>query len=1348
MSGSDNGSYGNHAGDRAVNGGPTAAPPARSASPAKRSAADMERGQMGRKQQQQITPGSFSTLQNDGPTDFDEAMLGITSTSNGTDTQGTEIDPFAASNEVSMATNTATTSFELDGSVESSMNGDCHLSAAHKEPYSTEEVVQQVERVYGECNKPIDEGSRGVVISTKWLGRVLSRTREGLTSGQYPKEAREGPVGPVDNSDIIPEGGLQEPLLNDSEKFPFVPLKPGLTAGEEFEIVPHQAYDFIMGEYGYKSKYPIIRYAHDTAIESPSQNIMYETYPPTITIRKVPQPNQATEQTHTKPSGALAALHQRSERKTRGQNSPDDAIRLVSSRSERFQTFLARSKEAAGIPRTTKVRLWRLLNPENVTVELPNQQQATAMSLPTTRQTSPSRAADSLTAQLIVDQDTFQKMNLGTQLEHIDVQDETNNDKYNGKSTMDTIGLSQHQTIILEEQLGGPGGGEFRSDSKKSLKLLTRKLGGSKSESAPVSGRTSPAPTGAMTRGRARRDSRTRGTVGLTNLGNTCYMNSALQCIRSVEELAVFFLSSAYKKEINNDNPLGHNGAMATSYAGVLRGIYNDGATSAFSPSDFKRKLGTIQPLFSGYGQQDSQEFLSFLVDALHEDLNRIKKKPYNENPDSDDKTVHDPQAIIELGEVYRTNHRARNDSVAMDLFSGFYKNTMECPVCDRISITFDPYSLLTVQLPIESTFQHLITFVPLHGSPINHALDIDKNASIKSVKELIASKHPGVQADRLWMTEIYSSKVFKVFEDSTPISEANIVANDLIWLFELDDVPKNLPAPRKQTYSAYYRPTGDDAIVPDMDSPNADCFAVPIFSRHKDSFDNYKLGLHPLYITITREEAKDYEVILKKILIAVSKLTSRPILKEFDDGVSRVVESSGDLRSDEERPGAEDAAGVSDHSAQSEDSYVKVSIDKADLRADSGAQQDDAAMQVDEVESTVPAHFMEPGYFLSPALRHQLFDLKYAKSSEGMHCTSTPAYKEPPFPMHDRVKLSTRRSSVQSSVSDESTTSTGSAQRGNDDNDQSEESDDDSEKPDIVLSEPTMSTPFIMEDDDEEELPLNPLQPRSPRGGRRRAQKGKNKNHNKKNKHQNVKTYGNKDKGRYNSKQIHNYNRSPIAIKTVPDDEGPYYIQLGEGIVLDWHAEALDSLFGGDANTEGDLRGYRLTTDDGKGMPDFHDPELDAKKLKRAERKRHGIDLEDCFVETGKREVLSEDNAWYCNRCKEMRRAAKTLEIWTIPDILVVHLKRFGGNRSFRDKIDVFVDYPIEGLDMTDKVGLKEDGKEYVYDLFAVDNHYGGLGGGHYTALAKNFYDGEWYDYNGEFFDLAHFGYFVGDVN
>lgn len=174
----------------------------------------------------------------------------------------------------------------------------------------------------------------------------------------------------------------------------------------------------------------------------------------------------------------------------------------------------------------------------------------------------------------------------------------------------------------------------------------------------------------------------------------------------------------------------------------------------------------------------------------------------------------------------------------------------------------------------------------------------------------------------------------------------------------------------------------------------------------------------------------------------------------------------------------------------------------------------------------------------------------------------------------------------------------------------------------------------------------------------------------------------------------------------------------------MDWDTPSFNALFRAD-NEEDGAETKKLA----QVLPD---PELDAKRSKRQARKRSGVALDDCFTETAKGETLTEDNAWYCGRCKELRMANKKLEIWTAPDILVIHLKRFSAARQFRDKLDVVVDFPIEGLDLNDKVGLTE-GKDLTYDLIAVDNHYGGLGGGHYTAYAKNFVDSNWYEYNGK---------------
>lgn len=199
-------------------------------------------------------------------------------------------------------------------------------------------------------------------------------------------------------------------------------------------------------------------------------------------------------------------------------------------------------------------------------------------------------------------------------------------------------------------------------------------------------------------------------------------------------------------------------------------------------------------------------------------------------------------------------------------------------------------------------------------------------------------------------------------------------------------------------------------------------------------------------------------------------------------------------------------------------------------------------------------------------------------------------------------------------------------------------------------------------------------------------------------------------------------------------DDGGPL-IRLGEGIVVDWTEAAWDLVWGGSA--------YEAS---GKGIPTYTNPErladpaLDAKKKSRVQRRKNGITLDDCLDEFEKEEILSENDMWYCPRCKEHRRASKKFELWKTPDILIVHLKRFSSSGAYRrDKVDVLVTFPIENLDLRKRVIDQSDGKEEIYDLFAVDDHWGGLGGGHYTAFAKNFVDGKWYEYNGKLL-LAEF--------
>jgi len=132
------------------------------------------------------------------------------------------------------------------------------------------------------------------------------------------------------------------------------------------------------------------------------------------------------------------------------------------------------------------------------------------------------------------------------------------------------------------------------------------------------------------------------------------------------------------------------------------------------------------------------------------------------------------------------------------------------------------------------------------------------------------------------------------------------------------------------------------------------------------------------------------------------------------------------------------------------------------------------------------------------------------------------------------------------------------------------------------------------------------------------------------------------------------------------------------------------------------------------------------------AEEKDNGIfDLAKSFKMFQEVETLSAQDQWYCNKCKTHVQAEKKMELWTTPPVLILQLKRFSYTRYNRDKLEDFVQYPLEGLDM--RPFLLGEQKEAMYDLAAVSNHHGNLGGGHYTAYGRSSVDGHWYKFDDE---------------
>jgi len=127
-------------------------------------------------------------------------------------------------------------------------------------------------------------------------------------------------------------------------------------------------------------------------------------------------------------------------------------------------------------------------------------------------------------------------------------------------------------------------------------------------------------------------------------------------------------------------------------------------------------------------------------------------------------------------------------------------------------------------------------------------------------------------------------------------------------------------------------------------------------------------------------------------------------------------------------------------------------------------------------------------------------------------------------------------------------------------------------------------------------------------------------------------------------------------------------------------------------------------------------------------------VQLRQCIDAFQQCEELSQDDWVYCRKTQDFERSTKKLDIWSAPKILIVHLKRFGRERLLGplEKIESLVEFPLL-LDLGPWIRgpTQMDGAQYA--LFAVVNHSGTLGFGHYTAYARvgENSDRQWFDFN-----------------
>ncbi|GAB2272615.1 hypothetical protein Dimus_007437 [Dionaea muscipula] len=569
------------------------------------------------------------------------------------------------------------------------------------------------------------------------------------------------------------------------------------------------------------------------------------------------------------------------------------------------------------------------------------------------------------------------------------------------------------------------------------------------------------------------------GLTGLLNLGNTCFMNSALQCMAHTPEVVEYFLGD-YKKEINYKNPLGMNGELALAFGQLLRKLWAPGRIPV-APRAFKSTLSSFAPRFSGYNQHDSQEFLAFLLDGLHEDLNRVKSKPYIEARDTDDRDDN------EVADEYWQNYLARNDSIIVDLCQGQYRSSLVCPLCKKLSVTFDPFMYLSLPLPSTTMRTMTLTVISTDGMtpPLVSTVTVPRCGRYKDLVQALSTACSLRDDEILLVAEVYNYKIIRFLDDPSD-SLALIRDEDYLVAYRLEKGCENWPL-------VVFMHEGWSKI---MQSSSWKMFGIPLVTRI------------PSFSSGSQIEEKFLKLL-------------RPFLRLDADTVDN-FDDTGSMDDEDTNMGETNSSFADDDSSSNTDAGLCVQLKNC-------------------------FHF-------------------YLPDNQSIM-------------MGSRTKLR-KLSSV----------------------------------PGIIKK-------------------LNVLV-------------------------------------RWSDEMIRRYDTSRLS-----------------------------------------------------SLPGIFKPELGYK------RSSESVSLYKCIEAFLKEEPLGPEDMWYCPSCKTHRQAIKKLDLWRLPEILVIHLKRFSYSRYLKSKLDTYVDFPLFDLDLSGFIANKNGTSLSSYMLYAVSNHYGVMGGGHYTALVSH--GNRWYEFD-----------------
>ena len=760
---------------------------------------------------------------------------------------------------------------------------------------------------------------------------------------------------------------------------------------------------------------------------------------------------------------------------------------------------------------------------------------------------------------------------------------------------------------------------------------------------------------------------------GLANLGNTCYMNSALQCMRSVKELTKYFLNFFDENQLNLKNPMGTEGFLALSYANFIFSMHHCDK-NFLELKKFKSAIGIIDERFKGYEQQDTHEFLTFLIDSLHEDLNKVIVKPKIDRRNSDwEKNLIYKGKIDKLkSEIEWNNFLKRNQSIFVDLFYGQYKTTIFCPKCTHNSINFSTYLSLQLPIPVSNNFFTIKIGLYEEWFNIKPWISFDiilskNNSTIITAKKIIANIF-NISPYQIEIFRTNKGEIFKVYNDDDEIEQNitflravkinlktiknidNTYAQNII---DYNNIEKNVEN-KMDDYVSYVKniycdnnnnnSMDDCDIIIDINEDNAE-------NIYKINYENYSLKrfiikhycynfykkeisnyiIHKDYLIYTSLEQSCYDLYLQFFYIYF------PVISNEKLGLNEIKDS-------------DDFHNYNDEIKKIFDNFFKKYIDE-DYKCK------------DNIFNKYPDL---PFY-----LRYKPYQNKESK-----------------FIPNSKTKKFKNFINNQQGKNEKEVKHIEFISKNSDNSKKTQESHEDNICLNIEINNKQKNNNYSKEDNikTDSQYPKNNVKKES----------NKNNNNNDIQIEKDITT----DSVNINSKKKEKKNNNNKNIVN--------------SIIIVFNQK------------------YLLRDDNGSyNLTDYTSEKKDLCPLfKSAHQNFEKISINKCFEEFTKLQTLDENNLYKCPKCKESIAAKNKIELYQIPKILIIQLKRFENGQ----KIKTFIDFPLKNLDISPFMSPSSptcSDSNYKYDLFAISNHYGELEYGHYDAYCLNYMDNKWYNFN-----------------